>query len=88
MSAPLVVEIPHRLGKDEAIRRLKAGLGRVSAQYGSMAQVHEEIWSGDRLSFRVEWRRLLLCLVAGKNKAACARLRKSRFALRLMLWAD
>ena len=54
MSAPLVVEIPHSLGKEEAIRRLKTGLGRASAQYGSMVQVHEEIWSGDRLSFRVE----------------------------------
>ncbi len=54
MNAPLVVEIPHRLGKDEAIRRLKGGLGRASAQYGNVLKVHEEIWSGDRLSFRVE----------------------------------
>jgi hypothetical protein len=54
MNAPLVVEIPHRLGKDEAVRRLKSGLGRASAQYGNVLQVHEEIWSGDRLSFRVE----------------------------------
>ena len=54
MSAPLVVEIPHSLGKEEAIRRLKTGLGRASAQYGSMVQVHEETWSGDQLSFRVE----------------------------------
>lgn len=54
MSAPLVVEIPHRLGKDEAIRRLKMGIGRASTQYGNMVQVQEEIWSGDRLSFRVE----------------------------------
>ena len=48
MNAPLVVEIPHRLGKDEAIRRLKGGLGRASAQYGNLLQVHEEIWSGVR----------------------------------------
>ena len=54
MDAPLVVEIPHRLGKDEAIRRLKGGLGHASAHYGNVMQVHEEIWSGDRLSFRVE----------------------------------
>ena len=26
MSAPLVVSIPHRLGREEATRRLKAGL--------------------------------------------------------------
>ena len=54
MSAPLVVEIPHRLGKEEAVRRLKGGIGKASSQYGNMVQVHEEIWSGDRLSFRVE----------------------------------
>jgi hypothetical protein len=54
MTAPLVVEIPHRLGKDEAARRLKTGIGRASSHYGNMVQVHEEIWSGDRLSFRVE----------------------------------
>ena len=28
MSEPLVVSIPHRLGKEEALRRLKAGLHR------------------------------------------------------------
>ena len=54
MNAPLIVEIPHRLGKDEAIRRLKSGLGRASAQFGNVLQIQEEIWSGDRLSFRVE----------------------------------
>ena len=54
MNMPLVVEIPHRLGKAEAVRRLKSGLSRASAQYGNLLQVREEVWSGDRLSFRVE----------------------------------
>ena len=54
MNTPLVVEIPHRLGKEEAVRRLKGGLSRASSQYGNLLQVHEEIWSADRLSFRVE----------------------------------
>jgi hypothetical protein len=54
MSAPLVVEIPHRLGKDEAVRRLQGGFGRASAQFGTIFKVHEEVWSGDRLSFRLE----------------------------------
>jgi hypothetical protein len=54
MSAPLVVEIPHRLGKDEAIRRLKTGFGGASSQLGNVLKVHEEIWSGDRLTFRFE----------------------------------
>ena len=54
MTAPLVVEIPHKLGKDEAIRRLKRGFGSASAQLGNIFKMHEEIWSGDRLSFRLE----------------------------------
>jgi hypothetical protein len=50
---PFIVSIPHKLGKDEAIRRLKAGLGSVRSEYGKILQVHEEIWSGDRLAFRL-----------------------------------
>jgi hypothetical protein len=30
MSAPLVVSIPHSLGREEAMRRLKAGLTRAA----------------------------------------------------------
>lgn len=52
MSAPLVVSIPHRLGREEAVRRLKSGLGRAAASIPVM-QVEEERWSGDTLTFRV-----------------------------------
>ena len=47
MAQPFIVSIPHKLGKDEATRRLKAGLGSVKNQYSQMIQVNEEIWSGD-----------------------------------------
>jgi hypothetical protein len=53
MSKPLAVSIPHRLGKDEAVRRLKAGLGKAQADYGHLFAVQEETWTGDRLQFRV-----------------------------------
>lgn len=53
MSKPFIVSIPHKLGKDEATRRMKAGLGSVKSQYGQLLQVNEEIWSGDRLAFRI-----------------------------------
>ena len=33
MSEPLVVTIPHRLGKDEAARRIKDGIGRAKAEF-------------------------------------------------------
>ena len=53
MAQPFIVSIPHKLGKDEATRRLKAGLSSVKNQYGQMLQVNEEIWSGDRLAFSI-----------------------------------
>ncbi|MFT4117758.1 polyhydroxyalkanoic acid system family protein [Bradyrhizobium sp.] len=52
MSAPLVVSIPHRLGREEAARRLKTGLGRAAASIPVM-QVEEERWSGDSMNFRI-----------------------------------
>ncbi|MBH5401672.1 polyhydroxyalkanoic acid system family protein [Bradyrhizobium sp. CNPSo 4010] len=52
MSAPLVVSIPHRLGREEAARRLKTGLGRAAASI-PVIQVEEERWSGDTLAFRI-----------------------------------
>jgi hypothetical protein len=51
MSEPLVVVIPHRLGKDEAIARLKDGLGRAKAEFSWLIALEQEEWSGDRLSF-------------------------------------
>lgn len=53
MPKPLIVSISHQLGKEEAVRRLKAGLGSVRSQYGQLLHIDEEIWSGDRLAFRV-----------------------------------
>ncbi|WFU42961.1 polyhydroxyalkanoic acid system family protein [Bradyrhizobium sp. CB82] len=52
MSAPLIVSIPHRLGRAEAARRLKSGLGRAAASIPVM-QVEEERWEGDRMNFRI-----------------------------------
>jgi Putative polyhydroxyalkanoic acid system protein (PHA_gran_rgn) len=52
MSAPLIVSIPHRLGREEATCRLKAGLTRAAASI-PMLQVDEERWEGDRLFFCV-----------------------------------
>ena len=53
MSKPLVLTIPHRLGKAEALRRLKAGLGGVAANFHHVLVVQEEVWTGDHLQFRV-----------------------------------
>src|SRR3954471_8440789 len=52
MSAPLVISIPHRLGREEARRRLQSGLTRAAASV-PVLRVDEETWSGDRMIFRV-----------------------------------
>jgi len=52
MPAPLVVSIPHRLGREEAMRRLKAGLSRATSHL-PILQVDEERWEDHRMVFRV-----------------------------------
>ena len=48
MSAPLVVSIPHHLGRDEAVRRLKSGLSRAASSV-NVLKVEQESWEGDRM---------------------------------------
>jgi hypothetical protein len=52
MSEPLVITIPHKLGKEEALRRVKPALGKASESF-PILKVDEETWSGDRLDFKV-----------------------------------
>ena len=53
MSQPLVVSIPHHLGRAEAVRRLKSGLGSVRTSFGNVLTVQEETWTDDHLQFCV-----------------------------------
>ncbi len=53
MTEPLVVVLPHRLGKDEALRRIREGLGRAKSEFAWLLSLDEETWTGDRLNFRV-----------------------------------
>jgi len=52
MSAPLVVSIPHSLGREEAMRRLKTGLARAATSVPVLS-VDEERWEDNRMIFRV-----------------------------------
>jgi hypothetical protein len=52
MPQPLVVSIPHHLGREEATRRLKGGLSRAAANV-PVLQVDEERWEDARMFFRV-----------------------------------
>lgn len=54
MSEPLVVIIPHRLGKEEALARIKGGIRRAKGEFARYLTVEREDWSGDSLSFGVK----------------------------------
>ena len=52
MPGPLIVSIPHSLGREEAMRRLKAGLTRAATKVPILS-VDEERWEDNRMIFRV-----------------------------------
>jgi len=52
MPEPLVITIAHKLGKNEALRRIKPALGKASETF-PVLKVEQEIWTEDRLEFKV-----------------------------------
>ena len=53
MSDIVTVIIGHRLGKVEALRRLKEGFARANGHLGPMIAMEQETWEGDTLRFRM-----------------------------------
>ena len=51
MSKPVVVNVPHDLGREEARRRLQTGFARIREQIGGKALDFDERWEGERLHF-------------------------------------
>jgi len=51
MPRPVVVDIPHELGRDGARQRLQNGFGKIREQFGFTGMAVEERWEGDRLYF-------------------------------------
>src|SRR4051794_5485848 len=49
----LTVSIPHRLGREEARRRIQDHLGTMRNQQGAVATLVQEVWAGDKLTFTV-----------------------------------
>jgi hypothetical protein len=52
MAEPVIVTIPHKLGKEEAARRLKAGFGKIRSNFGEKFVVLKDSWKGDHLDFQ------------------------------------
>src|SRR5688500_10479391 len=50
MSQPIVVTLPHQLGKAEAVRRLKTSFNDAQSS-GAGLLVFKNQWSGDHLNF-------------------------------------
>lgn len=53
MGTPFTVSVPHKLGKDEAVRRLKGGLSRIANNLGGLITIEQEAWNGDQLTFQM-----------------------------------
>jgi hypothetical protein len=51
MPEPLTVKIPHRLGRDEALRRIKSGFAGARAHFAHLITISEESWQDNRLTF-------------------------------------
>jgi hypothetical protein len=51
MAKPLIVDIPHDLGREEARRRLESSFGRIHDQIAGFGLSFQERWEGDRLHF-------------------------------------
>ena len=54
MGTPVTVSVPHKLGREEAVRRLKSGLSRMANNLGGVIKIEQEVWSGDRLTFQMQ----------------------------------
>ena len=60
MSQPLLVSIPHRLGRLEARRRLDSGIGRLRSELNAFLSGLDYHWEGDTLNFVASamWQRI------------------------------
>lgn len=54
MTAPIIVDLPHKLGAEEAKRRMQGGIGKLKDHIpGGAAEVRSS-WEGDRMTLFVE----------------------------------
>lgn len=51
MSQPVVVTIPHSLGRDEVMRRLRSGLARTQGNFAGLS-LTDQSWTDDQFMFR------------------------------------
>ena len=54
MSKPLIVTVPHQLGRAEARRRLETGLGQLRTTFAEKVTSITDTWTDDRLDLHVQ----------------------------------
>jgi hypothetical protein len=54
MSKPIVLSIPHELGRTEARRRINDGFGQLAGHLGGAAGALSKTWEGDRMRFSLQ----------------------------------
>jgi hypothetical protein len=52
MPQPVIVTIPHQLGKDEAKHRLQAGFNNARSRVSNSFVTLKDAWTGDHLDFQ------------------------------------
>lgn len=72
MTAPIEVDLPHKLGREAARARIEGGIGKL-ASFIPGGNVSEHRWDGDRLSFTVEamGQRVAARLTVLEDKVQC-----------------
>lgn len=53
IASPIIISLPHQLGRAEARRRIEAGFGRIIKLLPGSGGPPSERWDGDRLLFSV-----------------------------------
>jgi hypothetical protein len=53
MPSPIVISIPHQLGRAEARRRIEAGFGKIIQLLPGGGATPSQRWEGDRLVFSI-----------------------------------
>jgi len=53
MATPLVVDLPHQLGAEEARRRIAGGIGKLKDHVPGGAAEVKSSWEGDRMNLNV-----------------------------------
>ena len=77
MERPIEVEVPHKLGKDEARRRIAANVHKLKDQIPGGANRVDSNWSGDELNLKLE--------AMGQAMDAAIVVEESKVRVRMML---